>query len=262
MRLLIALGSLLCAGCVGPHSTGALWAQQNIQREIALSRVADAERAAQAQAYEQTTAERLLVVERARVSDLVGACSNSAQVSMQLSVGNRTRDTIRVLAHGDRTLQVNVIQVALADWFARRGQATLDAAHCDRAKQALQGVPGAADPTASANAHALLDALGSATVARDLAAPLSHGRRARTITDPAEAPTTTISAYALNFSDAVTAPSPLPQYLAAVYGGSLAGPTVAQPNLRGRTPESLVDEIAPAAPEWEPDAVYAAVSAR
>lgn len=262
MRFLIALGGLLCAGCVGPHSTGALWAQQNIQREIELSRVSDATRAQQAQAYQQASAERLLATERARVTDLVSACPGSARVPIGISPGDRSRDALRVLAYGDARLEAMLTQLAQADWFARRGQSSGDAAQCDRARQALNGAASASDPTASAAAHAVLDALGKATVARDpTAQPVPESPRVRTIGDPAELPTTTISAYALNFSDTVTAPSPLPQYLAAVYGGALVG-SAPQPNLRGRTPESVVDEIAPAIPDWEPDALYAALSSQ
>jgi hypothetical protein len=76
-----------------------------------------------------------------------------------------------------------------------------------------------------------------------------------------------LSRYALGYADAVRAPAPLPQYLAAVYGGVLvnvdAPPAlnVWVPSLAGdtRTPEGLVDLLAQVYPRWEPDAVYVAL---
>ena len=50
--------------------------------------------------------------------------------------------------------------------------------------------------------------------------------------------------------------APLPQYLAWVYGGTLL--TEAQP-VDAETAAAGVDAQAPAYPEWEPDALYAAL---
>src|SRR3982074_3368740 len=53
MRLSPALACLLLmVGCVGPHSTGALWAQQNLEQELILGRQTEAERLAKLHAYE------------------------------------------------------------------------------------------------------------------------------------------------------------------------------------------------------------------
>ena len=66
-----------------------------------------------------------------------------------------------------------------------------------------------------------------------------------------------LSTYALGYVDTVQAMAPLPQYLAAVYGGGLVLGTATAPALNGaETPESLVDRFAPAYPDWEPDALY------
>ena len=61
--------------------------------------------------------------------------------------------------------------------------------------------------------------------------------------------------------------APLPQYLAAVYGGVLIDVDnppalnihVAGPDEQAGTPEAAVDLLAPAYPQWEPDAIYAAL---
>jgi hypothetical protein len=66
-----------------------------------------------------------------------------------------------------------------------------------------------------------------------------------------------VSNYALGYLDTVQAPSPLPQYLAAVYGGSLQALPYAP--LDAETAQTAVDRAAPAYPQWEPDALYAAL---
>ena len=97
--------------------------------------------------------------------------------------------------------------------------------------------------------------LGMATVSRD---PL-HG----VVADPAWPASVALSNYALGYVDTVQAMAPLPQYLAATYGGGLVLGTATGPALiAAETPESLVDRFAPAYPEWEPDALYAALVAR
>jgi hypothetical protein len=96
----------------------------------------------------------------------------------------------------------------------------------------------------------VLTGLGAATVSRDT----SDGMAA----DPAWPASAVLSSYALGYVDTVQAMTPLPQYLAAVYGGVVLGAFTA-PALNGETPESLVDRLAPAYPEWEPDALYAAL---
>jgi hypothetical protein len=71
-------------------------------------------------------------------------------------------------------------------------------------------------------------------------------------TDP---PLVTLSAYALGAIDSVSASAPLPQYLAAVYGGFVSS----EPVLDEEAAAALVDQQAPAYAEWEPDALYAAL---
>jgi hypothetical protein len=70
---------------------------------------------------------------------------------------------------------------------------------------------------------------------------------------------TALSNYALGYVETLQAAAPLPQYLALVYGGSV----VDSGDSAGMDSESaamLVDEQAGAYPEWEPDALYAALT--
>jgi hypothetical protein len=98
----------------------------------------------------------------------------------------------------------------------------------------------------------VLDSLGEATVSRDARQP------GPTAGGDAE-PLVQLSLYATQSVDAIRARAPLPQYLAAVYGGQLTL-TMARPDLGGQSPEAVVDDLAPAYPEWEPDALYVALS--
>ena len=84
-------------------------------------------------------------------------------------------------------------------------------------------------------------------VTRNESAPISD------VSDPQ----TALSAYVLGYVDAVRAPPPLPQYLAAVYGGTLEA---SSPMLDAETAQAEVDQSAPAHAEWEPDALYAALA--
>src|SRR5215831_2765859 len=87
----------------------------------------------------------------------------------------------------------------------------------------------------------------TATVTRDPRTPVPP-----LTTEP---PIMTLSGYALGSVDSVSAAAPLPQYLALVYGGFLQ----TQAALDTETAADLVDRQAPAYPEWEPDALYAAL---
>ncbi len=247
MRLLLALCGLLLVGCAGPHSTGALWAQQNLEREAALFRSTEAQRAAQAQAFELTLADEALAAERARVEQALQNCPGERR-PLALSAGDRVRDTIRLRARGDSGRLLAVAQVALADWYVRRGSSSGDASLCDRARSALSSTTVAPRPTED-----LLAVVGEATVARQAGSSAAAA-------GAEEAPLVTLSLYATQVIDGVRAAAPLPQYLAAVYGGQLT--EAARPsNLRAEAPEtveSTVDQLAPAYPEWEPDALYAA----
>ncbi|HEV7664913.1 MAG TPA: hypothetical protein VGQ62_15390, partial [Chloroflexota bacterium] len=143
-------------------------------------------------------------------------------------------------------------QVALADWYVRRAAASGDVGQCQRGRAALGGPP-QAEPSAAT----LLAELGPATVSRDASA----GNPARVAPPPSDA-LTLLDLYASGYLDVVTATAPLPQYLAAVYGGSLsAGPT-SVPNGQGRSAEQLVDDLAQVYPQWEPDALYEALRSR
>jgi hypothetical protein len=76
-----------------------------------------------------------------------------------------------------------------------------------------------------------------------------------------------VSNYALGYVDTIRARAPLPQYLAAVYGGVLVDVDtpprlniwVPSPTENAGTREGAVDVLAPLYPQWEPDAIYAAL---
>jgi hypothetical protein len=243
MRLFVALGCLLLVGCTGPHSTGALWAQQMLERETASFRLSDLQRAEVTRAFDLSLADAILTAERTRVEALVQACPGPSRDPLVLSMGDRPRDSVRIFAQDDPARLAALAQVALADWHVRRGRATGDTRFCEAAGQALRrsaGLPGGPD---------VLSGLGQATVSRDPAHSLAA---------PAGWPVTaTLSSYALGAVDTVHAQAPLPQYLAAVYGGVLLSPIV-PPAVLVEAPELLVDRLAPAYPMWEPDALYAA----
>ena len=255
MRLLVLISCLLVmAGCVGPHSSGALWAQQNLEQELIIGRQTEAERLGKLYAYELVLADESLASERARLSSAVQDCPGAARRRLQLSPGDRIRDTVRVRIGEDAPRQAVVAQLALADWRLRRAQATGETHFCDDARQTLSGIS-----SAEPNTSDVLSSLGSATVTRD-------SRYANAVAD--ETPIEVgLSNYALGYVDAVRARAPLPQYLAAVYGGVLIDVDnppalniqVAGPDEQAGTPEAAVDLLAPAYPQWEPDAIYAAL---
>src|SRR3981081_836989 len=115
MRLVPVLACLLVVGCTGPHSTGALWAQQNVEQELLLGRLTDAGRADRAHAYELTLADESLAAERARLGLALQDCPGAARQPLEVSSGDRVRDTIRVRTAGDVQRQAAVAQLALAD---------------------------------------------------------------------------------------------------------------------------------------------------
>jgi hypothetical protein len=267
-RFVSASCLLLIVGCVGPHSSGALWAQQNLEQELVSGRQLDAERVAALHAYELALADESLTAERARLALAAQDCPGAAR-QLQLSPGDRTRDSIR-LRIGDNALrQTAVAQLALIDWRMRRAHATGDARFCDDARLAL-AVPTAADGiaaisvTGSLNGQPSTDdplaALGWATVART-------PRGAGAVPDQA-AMELSLSNYALGYTDTVRARAPLPQYLAAVYGGVLldvdAPPAlnIWVPSNQAFTAESAVDLLAPVYPQWEPDALFVALQSK
>jgi hypothetical protein len=224
-----------------------LWAQQNLDRERALFRKGDAGRAAEARAFELGIADEALAAEQARISAGLRACPSSTRRALVPSTGDRVRDTIRIRAQGDPIRMAGVAHVALADWWLRRAAASGDARFCDQARVAFE------DGAHQQPASDVLSQLGVATVMRDAASPGASLAESQPLVD--------LSLYASGWTDSLTARSPLPQYLAALYGGELVAAANPRQVLAGRTPEAVVDELAPAYPEWEPDALYAALSA-
>jgi hypothetical protein len=245
MRLSVALGCLLLVGCSGPHSTGALWAQQDIEQETAMFRLSDAQRADRAHAFELGLADETMAAERARIESSLAACPGDEREPLAVSIGDRPRDTVRIRAQDDPARMASLAQVALADWDVRRARATGEVRFCAAARHALAGtVIGEAAPAD------VLGELGEATVSRDRL----HG----VVADRAWPVSVALSSYATGHVDTVQAQAPFPQYLAAVYGGELFG-AVSAPAPDGPAPEALVDRFAPAYPAWEPDALYAAL---
>jgi hypothetical protein len=281
MRLSLALACvLLLAGCAGPHSTGALWAQQNLEQELVVGRQPEAERVGKLRAYELALADESLTAERGRIDLALQDCPGAARKPLELSAGDRLRDTIRLRIGDDATRQADLALVALSDWRLRRAQATAETHFCAEARQALASSIGgdarAADSLTGAvsgqpNAADLLAGIGSATVTR--ARPPTLGAADWTTlstdssssADGAAATLPMVSHYALGYVDTVRARAPLPQYLAAVYGGVLldveSPPSlniwVPGPSENPFTAESAVDLLAPVYPQWEPDAIYA-----
>src|SRR5258708_25992662 len=97
MRRLVSVSCLLVmVGCVGPHSTGALWAQQNLDQELVFGRQTEAERLATLHAYELTLADESLAAERARLGLAVQDCPGAPRQTMRLSPADRLRDSIRL----------------------------------------------------------------------------------------------------------------------------------------------------------------------
>src|SRR5712692_1383058 len=135
MRLSVMLCSVALAvtGCVGPRTTGALWAQQNLEREAALFRLSDAQRADQAQAFEQSLADEALASERSRLETELLTCPAMRQ-PLGVSPGDKVRDTVRLRAQGDPARLDEVARLALADWRLRRATATGNAAYCEAAR--------------------------------------------------------------------------------------------------------------------------------
>jgi len=238
--LCLLVTSITSVACAGPHSTGALWAQQNLEHERAMFQLSDAQRAGIAEAYELTLADESLRSERQRITTEIQNCPGPPQ-TLGVSPGDAQRDTVRIRAQSDPARLAEVAHLALADWYARRAGMTGNGQFCERARSALSG---ALAPEAAGD---LLSNLPTATVTRDPRTPVPP-----LTTEP---PIMTLSGYALGSVDSVSAAAPLPQYLALVYGGFLQ----TQAALDTETAADLVDRQAPAYPEWEPDALYAAL---
>ena len=270
MRLAVVLGSVavVVTGCVGPHSTGALWAQQNLEQEGREFTLPDSVRASRAHDFEVQLVDEALAGERARIDGELRACPGPTRL-LAVSAGDRVRDGLRVKLQQDPSRLTALGQVALADWRVRRAAATGNPQFCDAARAALASAPAPAQTTS------VLNELPVATVSRstgETAAPgqaptagqqLAEGQ-AR-IAAPGSSTLETVDAgvalsnYALGYVDAVQAPAPLPQYLAAVYGGYLSPDATATNTLSDQAAAEMVDQIAEQLPQWEPDALYAAL---
>jgi len=243
MRYLVTawlLVSVMSAACAGPHSTGALWARQNLEQERAMYQQSDAQRAGVALAFELGLADESLEAERQRITTELQNCPGPSQ-ALGVSPGDTVRDTIRLRAQSDPARLAEVSHLALADWYVRRASATRNAQFCGQAESALSGTL-----VSDANTD-VLTSVPSATVSRDPRAPIPP-----LSSDP---PLVTLSQYVLGSVDSVTAAAPLPQYLAVVYGGSLSSSAA----MDVETAADLVDRQAPAYPDWEPDALYLAL---
>jgi hypothetical protein len=238
LGLLLAIGGVACAG---PHTTGALWSQQYVDQEKAFFALSDAQRRAQTQQFALGLADEGLQAETARIDAALQTCPGPS-VPLAVSPGDMRRDVIRIQADGDTARLGQTTQLALADWYLRRAGASTDAHFCqlaEAARNAQLPQPATTD---------LLDGLPIASVSRD---PRQ--------TDPpmtSDSPLATLSRYALGEIDAVSAQAPLPQYLALVYGGALASTGTA---LDAETAAARVDAQVAAYPDWEPDALYAAL---
>src|SRR5579859_5783877 len=103
MRLPVALACLLLVGCAGPHTTGGLWAQQNLDRELQMFHLSDAQRADQARTFEYGLADQTLAAERSRIQAGLRDCPGGVRQPLAVSTGDRSRDTVRIQAQGDAT---------------------------------------------------------------------------------------------------------------------------------------------------------------
>jgi hypothetical protein len=246
---------MLGVGCVGPHATGALWAQQDLQQEAALFKLSDAQRADRLMQFELGLADETLASERSRLGSELQDCPGTDREPLNVSTGDKPRDGVRVRALGNTERLALVSQLALADWQLRRGRSSGDAHFCELARATL-AAPAQVSSGDEDGGDDLMLRLGTATVSRDGNAPAPSPAIPVDENDPLSA----LSLYAMGAIDTVTAPAPLPQYLAAVYGGQLISP----PSRRGtglgdNSIEALVDALVSRDADWEPDALYAAM---
>src|SRR5204862_4020496 len=106
----------LSIACAGPHSTGALWAQQSMEQEQALFQMNDDQRGDRARAFELGVADEALSGERQRISMEIEEGPGPRQ-TLGVSPGARARDAIRVDAHEDASTLMDMTVVAVADWY-------------------------------------------------------------------------------------------------------------------------------------------------
>jgi hypothetical protein len=233
---LIAAAACL-SGC-SPAGDSALWSARAVQQELVLSRLTDAQRAEQAHALELQVADAEIQKQDQALRDGLQDCPGP-RTPLAISEADTLRDSLRSRVGDDAARLQKIADLALADWYVRRANATGFPELCYEASIALavQQPPQATTPGLSAS---------KATVAR------ATSDTPTTYNQPQEA----IVAYALGWTDAVSASAPLPHYLAAVYGGSVLNGT---PKRSNEQIEALVDQLAPSEPQWEPDAIWQAL---
>jgi len=247
MRLGLAIGCVVLAACAAPPSDGGLWARTAVQQELAIGRVSDDERVAAAHAQELRIADETLSSEEQRLQTALQGCPGP-RTPLAVSQASTLRDSVRVRVGDDAARSARVAQQALGDWYLRRAAATGAVEQCGRARQAMDGTLRAGSEAA------VLTQLGQSVVSRHLAYPGD--------TTSGDAPIAALVEYALGWTDTVAAPAPLPEHLATVYGGSLQTFSTLPDSLRRRTPQDVVDDLAPASPQWEPDALLLALQVR
>jgi hypothetical protein len=252
MRLNVVFGAVSAAllttgvACAGPHSSGALWSSQYFEQERAYFGQTDDEHRAQAQKFELGLADESLAAENTRLDAELQICPGP-RTALTASSSDALRDGIRVHAQADPERLGQLSRIALADWYLRRARASGNTRFCDLARAARS------QPPATQGATDWLATLPAATV--------SHDQRQLSVRAPLGTDTAagTLSSYVLGSVDTVHASAPLPQYLALVYGGFLSSEADAPPPVDAETAATLVDRQAPAYPNWEPDALYAAL---
>jgi hypothetical protein len=246
MRRLGILASawLVLAGCAAPPSDGGLWARQGLQQELAVSRQTDAQRAAQAHAYELTLADEALRTQADRIEAELKDCPGQTRTPMRVAPASSIRDAIRVRIGDDAQRRATLGRQALTDWYLRRARATGDPALCERARTA--------QPAPNATAQLPVGPPDPIDVTRTFLpdkAVIARGQPSDVL----------VTLYALGWADGVRAPSPLPEYIRAVYGGSLNYTSSAASviSFGGRaTLEDLLDDEMPLYPDIEPDAIW------
>src|SRR5215469_18361331 len=101
MRIFFAVCSAVAAcACTGPHSSGALWAMQNVDKERVEFQVSDAQRAERQRAFQLGLADEALAAEQQRITLELRTCPG-APTKLALSPGDTVRDTIRLRAGED-----------------------------------------------------------------------------------------------------------------------------------------------------------------
>jgi hypothetical protein len=184
MRLVVLTAALMMlAGCAAPPSDGGLWSRQGQQRELAISRISDQERARIAHDFELQLADETLT----SFEQAVQACEGQA------TAGGAVLDGVRVRVGDDQPRVARAVRLVAALDFLRQG-------NCQQARAALDALPNPS-PTAA-----------TATVTRSPGYPghITQGDSTQLLVE-----------YALGWTDTVRAPAPLAQHLARLYGGDV-----------------------------------------